>query len=158
MDPISIILTALITGAAAALKPVTEQIVKDAYAGFKGLIQRKYGSVNVTMLESNPTSEARQAVVKEDLGKTDAGRDEELLREAYTLIDVIKTHASDVPKAMGIDIENFKATSLTAKDIQVKGNATALRGKGVDISGPVQLENFQVQSEGDTPPKKAENR
>ncbi len=73
MDPISIIVTALVAGAATALKPMTEQAIKDAYAGIKGLIQRKYGRVDVGMLETDPTSKARQAVVKEDLEKTVAG-------------------------------------------------------------------------------------
>ena len=75
MDPISMIVMALVTGAAAALKPVTEQAIKDAYAGIKGLIQRKYGSVNVTMLEADPASKSRQDVIKQDLEKTNAKQD-----------------------------------------------------------------------------------
>jgi hypothetical protein len=38
MDPINIIFMALVTSAAAALKPTTEQTVKDAYTGIKHLI------------------------------------------------------------------------------------------------------------------------
>ena len=37
MDPVTIIVTALALGAAAGLKPVAEQAVKDAYAGIKTL-------------------------------------------------------------------------------------------------------------------------
>ena len=104
MDPISIIVTALVAGAATALKPITEQAIKDAYAGMKGLIQRKYGRVDVAVLETDPASQARQAVVKEDLERTGAGQDEEVLREAKALLDAIQAHASNVPKAVGLDL------------------------------------------------------
>src|SRR5260221_5252154 len=107
MDPISIIVTALVTGAAAALKPTTEQVIKDAYAGIKGLIQRKFGHVDVGVLETDPASKARQAVVQEDLEKTGAGQDEELLSKAKTLLDAIQTHAPDIPTAVGLDLEDI---------------------------------------------------
>ena len=34
MDPVSIVVSALVAGAAAALKPTAEQAVKDAYSGY----------------------------------------------------------------------------------------------------------------------------
>ena len=62
MDPITIILTALVVGAAAGLKPTAEKAVKDAYAGIKSLIKRKYGQVKVDILESDPASKEVQIV------------------------------------------------------------------------------------------------
>ena len=51
MDPtITIIVTALVAGAAAGLKPTAEKAIKDAYAGIKALIQRKYGDVGLVGL------------------------------------------------------------------------------------------------------------
>jgi hypothetical protein len=38
MDPLTSLVTALATGAAAALKPTVEQAVKDGYTALKGLI------------------------------------------------------------------------------------------------------------------------
>src|SRR2546421_1289448 len=61
MDPISIIVAALVTGAAAALKPTTEQVIKDAYAGMKGLVQRKYTRVEGSQHFSLPKSPLRNA-------------------------------------------------------------------------------------------------
>jgi hypothetical protein len=72
MDPISIIALALVAGAAASAKDVAAQVVKDGYAGLKALIVRKFGGKGdvqnaVEQIGKKPDSEARQAVVKEEL-------------------------------------------------------------------------------------------
>jgi len=156
MDPISIIVTALITGATAALKPVSEQVIKDAYAGLKELIQRKFARVDIAPLEEKPTSKARQAVVEEDLESVGAGQDEELLRKAKVLLDAIQTHAPDVPKAVGLDLEDIKGASLTAERILAEGpDATGVKVKGADIKGDIRFSDVTARSSEDTPPKKA---
>ena len=156
MDPISIIVMALVSGAAAALKPTTEQAIKDAYAGIKELIQRKFGRVDVAVLETDPASKARQVVVQEDLEKAGAGQDEELLRAAKALLDAIKTHASDVPQAVGLDLEDIKGASLTAERILAEGShATGVKIKGADIQGDFRFSDVTARSGEDTPPKKA---
>jgi hypothetical protein len=66
MDPLTSLVTALVAGAATALKPTVEQAVKDSYAALKGFIQRKYAQVNLDQLETNPSSKSRRGVVEED--------------------------------------------------------------------------------------------
>ena len=78
MEPVTIIVAALAAGAAAALKSTAEQAINDLYAGFKALIQRKYGIASVEALERKPDSEAKRTSVTEDL--TDAGAGDERLR------------------------------------------------------------------------------
>ncbi|GHO77045.1 hypothetical protein KSD_48160 [Ktedonobacter sp. SOSP1-85] len=154
MDPISIIVTALISGAGAALKPTAESVIKDGYAGLKALIQRKYEHVNVTELEKNPASKSRQAVLQEDLEATDAGQDKELLRSAKALLDVIQAHVSDAPKAVGLDLEDIKGASLTAEHILAQGNqATGIKAKGLDIQGDITFRDVTACSGEDAPPK-----
>lgn len=156
MDPISIIVMALVSGAAAALKPTTEKAIGDAYVGIKELIQRKFGHVNVTPLEEKPASKARQAVVQEDLESVGAGQDEELLSKAKALLDAIQTHAPDVPKAVGLDLEDIKGASLTAERILAEGpNATGVKIKGAEIQGDIRFSDVTARSGEDTPPKKA---
>jgi hypothetical protein len=156
MDPISIIVMALVSGAAAALKPTTEQAIKDAYAGIKGLIQRKFGRVDVAVLETDPASKARQAVVQEDLEKAGAGQDVEVLRQAKALLDAIQTHAPEVPKSVGLDLEDIKGASLTAERILAEGpNATGVRAKGLEITGDIRISDVTARSGEDMPPKKA---
>jgi hypothetical protein len=156
MDPISIIVMALVTGAATALKPMAEQAVKDAYASLKGLLQRKYGSVNVNMLETDPASKPRQEIVKEDLEKTDARQDEQLLREAKALLDAVQVHASSLPQAVGLDLQDITGASLSAEHILAQGSrATGLKAKGLDIKGDIKFSDITARSGEDTPPKKA---
>jgi hypothetical protein len=167
MDPISIIVTALIAGAAAALKPMTEQAIKDAYTGMKGLIQRKFGRVDVAVLETDPASKMRQGVLKEDLEKAGAGQDEELLREAKALLEAVQAHASAVQahasdeyKAIGLDLEDIKAASLSAENILAKGSyAIGIKVKGGEFQGDIKASGVRASSasseedEGETPKK-----
>ena len=82
MDPVTMIVLALAAGAAAGLKPTAEQAVKDAYAGVKALILRKYANVDLTLLERKPDSEAKRQCMREDLADAGAGKDSELRRES----------------------------------------------------------------------------
>ena len=106
MDPLTSLVTALAAGAAAALQSTVEQGVKDAYAALKGLISRKYTRVNVDVLEQDPTSESRRAVIKEDLAKTAAATDVELLTQAKALLDALQRQA---PGAVGVDLQAITA-------------------------------------------------
>lgn len=158
MDPISIIVTALVTGAAAALKPTTEQAIKDAYAAIKALIHRKYAGVNIAVLENDPASQARQGVIKEDLEKASAGQDEEVLREAKALLDAIEAHAPEVPKAVGLDLQDIKGASLTAERILAEGrHATGVKVKGAQIQGDIAFRDVTAQNTESTSPKKVES-
>jgi hypothetical protein len=123
MEPISLIVTSLALGAAAGLKPTVEQAIKDAYGGLKSLLQRKYAKVSVEQLEEAPESKARRAVIEEDLTKTGADKDEEVLRQAKILLDVIQAHAPETASAIGIDL-NVVASGEGAVAIgrDAKGN------------------------------------
>jgi hypothetical protein len=72
MDPISLVVSTLAAGALAALKPTAEQAVKDAYGGLKSLIQRRYGSVDLSQIEKKPKSSSKQESVAEDLREAGA--------------------------------------------------------------------------------------
>lgn len=91
MEPITVIVTALVAGAAAALKSTTEQAVKDTYAGFKHLVLDRYGDQGdvggaVAQLEKKPDSEGRKATLQEELSGTAAGQDQELVDRAVALL------------------------------------------------------------------------
>ena len=142
MDPISLIVTALVSGAAAGLKPTAEKAVKEAYAGIKALIQRKFGRVSVDMLEADPASAARQAVVKEDLAKANAGSDEEVLRQAKALLDSIASHDPEAAKSVGVDLEDIKGASLKISDIIASGAGVKVRK--ADIGGDIEIKGVRA--------------
>jgi hypothetical protein len=97
MGPVSMIVTALVAGAVAATKDVATQAVKDGYEGLKTLIVRKFGEkadvVNaLENVEKKPDSEARKAVLKEELETAGASQDAEVVQKAQALLDLLKEH------------------------------------------------------------------
>lgn len=97
MDPITVIVSAVMAGVAASAKGVGAQAVKDGYAGLKALIVRKFGQKAdvrdaLEGVEKKPDSEARQAVLKEELETAGAGQDAKVVGQAQTLLDLLKQH------------------------------------------------------------------
>jgi hypothetical protein len=121
MEPISLLLTAIVSGAAAALEPTTKQAVKDAYEGLKALIKRKWGEV-----------------LKEDLEKAGAAPDEQMMRQAQELIRAVKEHAPQAAQAAGISLSELEAAgSINVREL-VGNNISVNKlkaGKDINIEG-----------------------
>jgi hypothetical protein len=95
MDPLSMIAIALTSGAATALKPTTEQAVKDAYAGLKDLIKRHLGESSevaraVEGVEAKPDSKGRRETLHEELVAANVAENQEILHAAQRLFDLIE--------------------------------------------------------------------
>lgn len=154
IDPISVIVTALTLGAAAGLKPTAEQAIKDAYGGLRRLIVDRYQTARtgVDLIETEPDSETFQETARKLLAKTEAGQDEELLRQARTVVQTVEQLAPETAAKINIKLSdikaaaNFRIADLAASggiDINVK-KATAgqdfeikgLRATGGDIPEP----------------------
>ncbi len=133
MDPISAIVTALLTGAAAGIKPTSEKLVKDAYEGIKVLIKRKLNSPVVEVLEADPSSETAKNLLSEQLKKAGAAEDEELLKQARALLELIKQHAPQASEVIGVKLGDIEAASLTLGDIISSGSGVVIdKGKFKD--------------------------
>jgi hypothetical protein len=135
MDPISTIVAALAAGAVAATTDVAAQAVKDGYAAFKGLLVGKLGDKSdvadaLDRVESRPDSEARQAVLKEDLETAGAGQDAELVQGAQALLDLLKAHGL----AAG---PSYRATLTGSGAIAQGEGAVAAGERGVAVGGDV---------------------
>ncbi len=153
MDPLTSIVMALALGAAAGLKPTAEQAVKDVYVGLKELLKRKYTTVNVEVLEQSPDSEPRRAVVKEDLAKANADTDAELLQKVKALLDTIQSEAPDTGAAIGVDLKDIKAASLTIKDVIATG--TGVKAQNVETDGDITITEVRAGDQGEASSKKA---
>jgi hypothetical protein len=125
MEPISAVVTALALGAAAALNGVSGEAIKDAHAGLKALIQRKYAQVHLAQLEEKPESKSRRAIVEEELMAAGAGQDEELFGQAKALMDAIQREAPEtdartgfglIANRMGGDLEQGKRATLSQQE------------------------------------------
>jgi hypothetical protein len=83
VDPVSLILTALIAGAAAAAKETGGSIVTDAYQGLKSLVLRRFSKPDAPELEA-PAQHRAQLEAR--LRQADAGGDAELIARAQAVL------------------------------------------------------------------------
>lgn len=128
MDPISIILSALASGAAQKVLPALVEgaakpagdMAQDAYNGLKTLIKRKFESQGkpasaaiLDMHEQKP--ELTQPLLKNELAEVGADKDEEIVKQAQNLLDKIKEQPG------GQEIINQTQTN-TASGNTVSGN------------------------------------
>jgi hypothetical protein len=96
MDPITAaIIAAMAAGAVSGVTKVAEQAITDAYAKLKELLGKKFGAKSkvitaVKELETSPTSDARRAVLKEEVAGAKADKDADLVKAAQALLKVIK--------------------------------------------------------------------
>jgi len=150
IDPLTSVVTALAAGAAAALKPTVEQIVKDSYAALKGLIQRKYAQVDVNQLEANPGSKSRRGVVEEELAAAGANTDAEVLQHAQVLLEAIQRHAPQAAAAIGVDLKDIEGASLAIRRVTATGAGVKVeQGK---FGGDITIEDVHAGPQGGPPP------
>jgi hypothetical protein len=150
MDPITTVVMALVTGAATALQPTTAQVVKNTYASFKGIIQRKYEKVNIDVLEADPASKSRQMVIREDLDKTDAGSDIELLKSAKLVLESIQIYTPSIVETVGVDLRDVKGAMLEIEYIVATGSSsTGVRLERGEFRGDIKIGNVTVESRED---------
>ena len=148
MEPVTTsIVTALVTGAIASLKPTVSRAVKDGYERLKALIKRRYSKVSIDQLEADPTSEARRAVVEEDLQRTEAEKDPELLQQVKALLDAIQSQPPEVVSAIGVDLRDIKGASLTIEDVTASG--TGVKAEKVETSGDITIRGVRAGESGE---------
>lgn len=123
MDPItSAILAAISAGTVTGFTKVGEQVISDAYGKLKELLGKKFGAKSkvvkaVEGLEANPKSEARKAVLKEEVITAKADKDADLLKAAQALLKVIKAKPGG---------EQIIQMAIGDQNIQVAGNANVV--------------------------------
>lgn len=134
MDPVTLIVTAIVAGIAAAAKPTAEQAVKDAYAGLKTLIQRRFSdkgdvSTAIEQVESKPESSGRREMLKEELDEAGAGQDSDVVKAAKELLALLQPQGADQSQIATADHGSAAAT----------GRGAAAVGDGnVQITGDVE--------------------
>jgi hypothetical protein len=89
VDPVSLIVAALVAGAAAALKDTAGQAVKDAYTGLKTLLRRKTAdapAVEVAVQQHEEDPDVWEQPLRQLLTKAGAGQDAEIVEVATRLL------------------------------------------------------------------------
>ena len=106
MDPIS---AAILAVAPTLASDVVTSVVKDAYAGVKELIRRKWGENGaldqaMTAVEQKPDSKGKAAVLEEEVAAAGAGKDADLLAAVQKLIEAMKQEGLGGKAIEGIKI------------------------------------------------------
>ena len=150
MDPVTLIVTALATGAAAAAKDIGGDAVKSAFNGLKALIAKKFGGKAdvenaVAQVEQKPESAGRKETLKEELQAAGADQDQELLAQVQAFLKLLeeKGVSTGVSQSIGTATATASQGGTAVGAIQVGGNAgsinvgstTTNRDGGVNLSG-----------------------
>ena len=125
VDPISLIVGALATGAATAAQGVVSEAVKDAYNGLKAFIISKYEStpqVGATLqtLEISPESKEIQGVVEKVFREVGMEQDEEVQTKTEALRTIL---------------EKENLLSQTVYQGKVEGGGALAQGEGAVAAG-----------------------
>ena len=150
MEPATatIIVTALALGASTGLKSVAEKAVKDSYEAIKALILSKYPKVGIERLEERPDSKNRQGAVEEDLIDLGVDKDEEVLQKARTLLKAIEELSeSEVPPAIGVNLEDIKGAALKIEDVIASG--AGVNVQRAEFKKDVEIKKVRAGFKGD---------
>jgi hypothetical protein len=145
MDPVTLIVTALVAGAAAGLKDTASSAIKDAYNGLKGLVRRKLaprpgGELVLDRHEQDP--QVWDKPLAQELTEAGAGDDPALVTAAQALMQLVdaagsaagKYQVSDHSLAAGRDVNITASGGGTAAGV-IHGNVTP---PGPTPPGPAQ--------------------
>jgi hypothetical protein len=98
MDPVTVIITALASGAAAAAKETAAEAIKDGYQGLRALIQRKFAgqpAAELALTQHADKPQVWEAPLKEALTDVAADRDEAIITAAQRLLALVNPQEAE---------------------------------------------------------------
>jgi hypothetical protein len=114
MDPMSLLLAALATGATAAAQDTTSQVIKDSYAGLKALILKRFAgrqAAETALAEYEKDEETWKKPLQKSLTEVGADRDEAILQQAQHLLKQINPQQASQGK-YNINIGEAKGNAI----------------------------------------------
>ena len=130
MDPVTLIVTALASGAAAAVKDAAGDAVKAGYQRLKSLILERFGGreeVTYALQKHEEKPESFGGTLKDALVEAGADKDKEIVQAAQSLAELVNPEAA---RAFEQHIENYGSVGTQVNIGQV--------GQMGGISGPGQ--------------------
>ena len=97
MEPITLIVTALATGAAAGVSGATAEAVRDAYHALKAAILRRFGStpeITVPLEKAEQKPDIWADPLKDVLAEVGADREPDIVRAAQRLMALVEPAAA----------------------------------------------------------------
>ncbi|MEU1550810.1 hypothetical protein [Nocardia sp. NPDC005745] len=146
-----VVAAAVAVGAVAGLTDTAKQAVADAYQKLKALVAGRVGSSVVESVERQPDSNARRAVLVEDLQRAGTENDQQLLAAAQALLAVVRAHEATAGAAVGVDLERVSAAALRIREVISTG--TGVRVIGSDFAGDIEIGSVRAgNAEPQDPP------
>ncbi|MFG1629040.1 hypothetical protein [Kribbella sp. NPDC049227] len=139
MDPVSLVVAAVVAGAVSGVKDTAAQMVKDCYAKLRGLLGQR--GVEVAALERRPDSEAQKAAVVESLSDVmaaDPAAEQELLDAAQALVKALReTAGTSVDAVVGVNLARVEAEFIRIQEVRSVGTGVSIQDSkttgGIDI-------------------------
>jgi hypothetical protein len=107
MDPITLIVSALVAGAAAATKDTASEAIKDAYHSLKNLLMGKFAGkpkAQAALVDYEEDPETYEKPLKKALTETHIDQDQDILEAAQKLMTLVQ------PQQMGMGKYNIQNT------------------------------------------------
>src|SRR5689334_6395674 len=92
MDPVTLILTALAAGAAAAAKDTASQAIKDAYSGLKAIVQRRFTGqpqAGIALQHHEADQDTWKKPLEKSLTDNGAAQDPEIVAKAQRILQLV---------------------------------------------------------------------
>ena len=131
MEPVTLIVTALVAGATAVANEVGGQALKDAYTGLKTLVVDRYKGAKsvVELAENNPDSADMAQAAEAVLTDAGAADDQDLITQAEQVNEELATQEKANPGSTIITVSGSGAVAVN--------RSTAAGAGGIAIGGSV---------------------
>jgi hypothetical protein len=121
VDPISMIVGALAAGAATGLTDNATSAVKDAYAGLRELVRRRFAArpaAEMALIEHEKAPEVWQAPLTAALETTGAGGDEQIIEAARRVLTLVEDSGIPASKYL-VDLRGSQGVQVGDHNEQV---------------------------------------
>ncbi|MCP2298320.1 hypothetical protein APR11_004765 [Nocardia amikacinitolerans] len=149
MDPVSIVVGAIATGAAVGVGDVTRQGIVDLYEGIKARIAARFGSAaaDLAAVEAEPEEPLRRQLLAKTLDKAGAGEDAELVADAHELLRQVVELAPEAAMSVGIELRRVETGGdIEVSDIDLQGTG-GVSATDVSAGGSLRISGVKVRQE-----------
>ncbi|WP_039827905.1 hypothetical protein [Nocardia testacea] len=149
MDPVTLIVAALATGAAAGVGEVVKQGIVDSYNGVRRMISDRYEVIEaeVVGVESEPEEPLRRQLLAKKLTQVGAGEDSELVAAAQELLRLVAEQAPQAAEIVGVQLNRVDAAGdIEVTDVAVQGGI-GVQATDVATGGSMIIRGVQAVQE-----------
>ena len=155
MDLISSIGTAFALGAGAAAKGIGSEVLTSAYAMLKNAVVGSKPEIkdSIELLESDPASAARRALLEEELAKAGI-EDEAVVQAAQKVLDVVTALDKEAAEVVRVSLNAERGATLHKAGVLAEGGGVQVYGS--EYNGAVAIENVRagrIADDATTTPK-----